>query len=236
MPEGEQGQALLDQRPHCLRAELAADVGLRFGAHPGPQVGVVEQLGETPRSVLDVGLRPQGACRVDADRCGERLEFVADREGVFGRHEIHVGGPAGGDHRLAQIHHFRRRQAETLTPVQGEQDVATGLQVPDLLAGEEFIDEYDVGEIADAAPQFTLRFGMVLAIDCLDDQRDIGTSGRRPAECRQGGLRVLAILVGMEVVHDQHQQLVVRQVELATPQPRAGGELQGMRYFYYRDG
>ena len=46
------------------------------------------------------------------------------RAAQSGVHEIHVAGPAGGDHRAAEQHRLGRHQAEPLAAMQRQHDVA----------------------------------------------------------------------------------------------------------------
>ena len=236
MPESEETEPFFYQGANGVGAELAANVCGCPSSDVLAQAVRIDEPAQAIRRVFDVRLGPFLPCGVNAHRLFEFLELVTDGEGIVGRHEIHVGRPTRGNHRLAEVHHFGRGEAEAFCAVQGEKNVAAGLEIPGLLPGQEIVDEGDVGKVGYAFLQFGSGGGVVMAVDGLDHQHDVTVVGGGFPECGERGLGVLPVLVGVEVVHDENEQLVFGKPEVAASCFGAGRKFKGVRDFDNRYG
>ena len=142
-----------------------------------------------------------------------RHEPVANQRSTLAVHELHVAGPAGGDHRLAAQHRLSRHQAETLGTMQRQHDVA-GIQQCGIVLGRQHAR-------LDADIRYSRRCSgddgevawEVVGVANLQQQHAILPVAECGAEGRDRRQRVLSLEGGRKVERHQHDYGRVRQAE-----------------------
>lgn len=166
-----------------------------------------------------IGVGPELAFFVGSVVLGELGELEGDGISVAGVYEFAGGGPVCGDDGLFEKHAFGDGEAEAFGSVQGHVGVAGGHEAVGHISGEGSVDEVAVGQpFQESLKLLVGGFVVVRRVD-FDDESDVVrsiASHEGFAEGFDGGLRVFAFLVAVEVVGEGEEKLVAWQAELLS--------------------